>query len=236
METTNTTTGTETASATTPVSSTQETTPASAAQAAPTVDDKQTTSPAAVAENKPSDKKVELAKTPEVFADVKQLKIPDGISEAEKEFLNGWLGKASKTAVDGKQPVTAVQVELETKLNTFRDVAAFGDAQIKAQQTAWDNAVKSDPKLGGDNLNRTSQLVERSLKTLFGDTFYESDLKANFFLHHPEVIKGLVKFAEQAGDPSLTLGNKPAAGKWEPKNIGERVYGANYNPMKISPQ
>jgi hypothetical protein len=221
METPNNTPASAPASAT-PTEGAVQATPA--AQAAPPV------APPPAAVEKP------VEKAPELFADAKQLKMPDGINEVEKGFINEWLGKSSKTAVDGKQPLTAVQGEMESKFNTFREVAAFGDARIKAQQAEWDNSIKSDPKLGGDNLNRTSQLVERSLKTLFGDAFYESEVKANFFFHHPEVVKGLVKFAEASGDSVLNMGEKPDPPKFVPKTLGEMAYGPKdkYDPMKVS--
>jgi hypothetical protein len=235
METPNNTTGSAQAPATPPAveqPKVAEPTPAPAAQVAPPV----AAPPAAGTEEKPAPKPAETpaVKAPELFADVKQLKMPEGINDVEKGFLNEWLGKASKTPVDGKQPITAVQGDMDSKFNTFREVAAFGDSRIKAQQAEWDNSVKSDPKLGGDNLNRTSQLVERSLKTLFGDTFYESEVKVNFFFHHPEIVKGLVKFAEASGDSVLHMGEKPDPPKVEPKTIGEKAYGLNYDPMKVS--
>ena len=179
--------------------------------------------------------KVEPAKPIELISKADQLKMPEKLGEAEVEFLKSKQDAIAKSSIEGKVPLAEAQKTFENQLQNFRDVAAFGDARLKAMQATWVEQIKTDPKLGGDNLNRTTQLAERALTTLFGKEFYEKELKRFYMTSHPEYIRGLVKFAENAGDASLVaLGEKPIA----PAKVltpGEKVYGVGYDPMNPKP-
>ena len=182
--------------------------------------------------------KVEPAK-PEVVAELiskaDQLKIPEKLGEAETAYLKSRLEAIAKSSIEGKVPLAEAQKALEGKLESFRDVAAYGDARLQAQRESWMNDIKNDPKLGGDNLNRTNLLAERALTTLFGKEFYDKELKNLYLTSHPEVVRGLVKFAEASGDATLTLGEKPVA-PVKQLTPGQKVYGENYNPMQVQAQ
>ena len=234
----------ETAVAPNPSAPATETTPAAVTPAAPVVPAATPVVPQPTGEAKPepvapvpAEAKVEPAKPEvkvELISKADQLKIPEKLGEAEVEFLKGKLEATAKSSIEGKMPLAEAQKAFENHLQTFREVAAFGDARLKAQLTAWDNAVKLDPKLGGDNLNRTSQLAERALTTLFGKDFYEKELKGLYLFHNPKMVEGLVKFAEAAGDSTFAgFGDKP-----EKQEValtpGEKVYGKNYDPMNPS--
>jgi hypothetical protein len=172
----------------------------------------------------------------EFLSKSEQLKLPEKIAEAEAEYLKGKLEQFAKTAIENKMPLAEAQKAFENNLQSFRDVAAFGDARIQAMKNSWLDQIKGDKILGGDNLNRTNQLAERALVTLFGKDFYEKEMKGLYLINHPEAVRGLVKFAEAAGDASLNLGDKPTPPPEKPLTIGERVYGKNYNPMAVSPK
>ena len=108
----------------------------------------------------------------EFLSKSEQLKLPEKIAEAEAEYLKGKLEQFAKTAIENKMPLAEAQKAFENNLQSFRDVAAFGDARIQAMKNSWLDQIKGDKILGGDNLNRTNQLAERALVTLFGKDFY----------------------------------------------------------------
>ena len=170
---------------------------------------------------------------PEIVSRAEQIKLPEKLGEVEAEFLKTKLEQFTKTAIESKMPLAEAQKAIENQVQLFRDVAAFGDARLKAQQETWISQIKTDKDLGGDKFNRTSQLSERALTTLFGKDFYEKELKNLYLINHPEIVKGLVRFAEKAGDAFLPpLGDKPAAPE-KPLTLGEKVYGKGYDPMNV---
>ncbi len=201
--------------------------------------------PTKAVEPKPAEPvKAESAKAEvkvELISKADQLKLPEKINEAESEFLKGKLETTAKSLIENKMPLAEAQKVFENQLQNFREIAAYGDARLKAMADAWDKQILSDAKLGGENLNRTSQLAERALTTLFGKDFYEKELKGLYLIHNPEVIKGLVKFAENAGDAALvSLGDKPTPPPSPAQTIGQKVYsgkdGKPYDPMNPGPQ
>ncbi|MGH2612056.1 MAG: hypothetical protein ACRDFB_03280 [Rhabdochlamydiaceae bacterium] len=173
------------------------------------------------------------AETEKFFSDAKEISMPKEISEAEQDFMSRSIGAIQKMAIDGKMTVKNVQAEVDKRLSMFKEVAAYGDSRLKAQVESWTNEIVADAKLGGNNLNKTSQLVERSLVSLFGKDFYESSLKDLYLLKHPEAVRGLAKFGESISDPELHLGDKPAPPAEKPLSLGQRVYGKDYNPLRV---
>ena len=150
------------------------------------------------------------------------------------------MADIAKSSIESKLPLAEAQKALERKLQDFRDVATFGDARIQAMKASFVEQIKTDPKLGGDNLNRTTQLAERALTTLFGKEFYEKELKDFYMTSHPDYVRGLVKFAENAGDATLVaLGEKPTA-PVKALTPGQKVYqgvdGKPYDPMNVGVQ
>lgn len=166
-----------------------------------------------------------------------KLKLPENLEETASDYLKSRQASIAQFAKENKLSLSQAQKMLEADATSFGNVAAFGDARMKAKAEAWKAENQTDKTLGGAAYDANSVLAERALRTFFGNEFFDAELKNLHLTQHPTVFRQAIAFARQVGEARLVQGEKPTQ-KDAPKTLGESVYGkrgvpGGYNPTAI---
>lgn len=162
---------------------------------------------------------------PEAYAD---FQFPEGI-EPDNQLLEkfGPMAKELGLSQEAAQEVLNLHTEALTKATSPEHIA---DAVLKSQESIiqarsddWAKALKSDPEIGGVNLDAAQKMANQAI-IRFGDNALVADLKEHGFLTNPSLIRMLNKVGSSIAEDSM--GNNDQAhgdGKGE-KTQAQQMY------------
>ena len=107
----------------------------------------------------------------------------------------------------------------ETLLNEFTEGLR---QRHEAQVDAWEEEVRNDPQLGGDNLAKNLERGKRAIEAFGSEAFIEG-LKETGYGNHPEVIRTFAKIGELVDNDELVLPGKSGV----TKSAADVLYGNN---------
>lgn len=163
-------------------------------------------------EEKPTETKAGETKV----EDIPEVKLPENsmLKEADLKEL---------TAFAKEQGLTNKQTqELLYKQN--EKFTSFINEQVKAYKekiSQYENTIKNDKEIGGENFNQTITLAKRVTQK-FGTENLLKEFDSTGFGSHPEVVRLLAKIGKAMSEDQLIL---PGEKRSEPKTIEERIYG-----------
>lgn len=185
------------AAATTLLSGTEAATTTTAAASDPAKPAAAAAAPAATEEAKPAaETKPESAGPPETY----EFKAPEG-----KQYDSAVLEPFSAAAKEAGLTQDAAQKLLDTMAPKL---AERQSEQVKAVQTGWLEASKSDKEFGNENLQANLVTAKKAY-----DTFATPELKTlldtSGLGNHPEVIRLMVRIGKSLSEDGFVAGGAP---------------------------
>lgn len=166
-------------------------------------------------------KKAESEAAAKPFADVKQLKLPDG-AKLDEAQMKDFLPVAQKLGLTAAQAQGLVELSLKQNAAIEKQVA---DSHAAATEKAI-STLKSDKEIGGSKWAESMKHVETAKKAFGGDGLNEAlesvQLADGTMLGDSLVMaRLLVRIGKASAEDSISKGTKPAsgAGEFVPKNL-----------------
>ena len=133
-----------------------------------------------------------------------ELSLPDGYT-FDEEIKNGLVEFAKEKNLT--QEETQKLADLGVKMRE-KEVAQFQETQKQ-----WIEQIKSDPVLGGAQLNENIAVAKKAIDT-FGTPELKKLLNDTGFGNHPEVVSAFYKIGKSISEDKLVIGQgkpRPAA-------------------------
>ena len=144
--------------------------------------------------------------TPPPSATTFELKAPEGnlltkeyVSQFQKDALAAGLSK------DEAQDL------LDTQGRAVKDYEDRSKQSVEQAKDEWKKMSIADPEIGGDNLNKTTELSKRVVEK-FGNDAFKKLLNDTGFGNYPEVLRFLSKIGSVFSEDQLRPGSPSAGG------------------------
>lgn len=143
--------------------------------------------------------------TPPVSADIK-LEVPkDGL--LTKEYVDQF----QKDAIAAGLSQDEAKDLLDTQYRAVKDYNDRSTKSLETEKERWKEMSKADPEIGGDNLNKTTELSKRVVDK-FGNDAFKKLLNDTGFGSYPEVLRFLSKVGNAFSEDNLRPGNPSSGG------------------------
>lgn len=168
-------------------------------------------------EDKPAESKPEDAPKPEEPITYEAFKLPEGVTLDEAK-----LGEFTKIAAEAKMPQEVAQKMIDLYTAEAKQAAEAPMRAWTELQNKWQEEVRSDPVIGGQNLDKNLAATKAGINALLGEdakSFFEA-LNITGAGNNPAILRGLMKAAAPHA-PATPVGGSPGKGS---KSAGETLY------------
>lgn len=168
------------------------------------------------AAEKPADKVADQT-TPDEPITYEAFKTPDGVTLDEAK-----LGEFTKIAAEAKMPQEVAQKMIDLYTAEAKQVAEAPMRAWTELQSKWQDEVRSDPVIGGQNLDKNLAATKAGINALLGEdakSFFEA-LNITGAGNNPAILRGLMKAAAPHA-PATPVGGNPGSGT---KSPGQTLY------------
>lgn len=161
---------------------------------------------------KPKDGKDAKSVVPEKYED---FKLPDGVSVDAKQH-EGFktLAKDLGLSQEGAQKL------VDQHVNALKEAVEGPGKRWAELQTTWQNEVKADAEIGGDNFVAMKTSVARAIDK-HGTPGLRDALNLTGAGNNPDIIKFIHRLSKGQGEGTAVAGTKPAAAQ---KSAAEVMY------------
>ena len=180
------------------------------------LNDKPDDAPADKPADKPEDNP-EDAPEPDEPIKYEDFNVPEGVTLDEAK-----LGEFTKIAAEAKMPQDVAQKIIDLYTAEAKQAAEAPMRAWTELQNKWQDEVRNDPVIGGQNLDKNLAATKAGINALLGEdakSFFEA-LNITGAGNNPAILRGLMKAAAPHA-PATPVGGNPGSGT---KSPGQTLY------------
>jgi hypothetical protein len=167
-------------------------------------------------EDAPADKPADAPKPDETIK-YEAFKLPEGLTLDEAK-----MGEFSKIASEAKMPQEVAQKLVDLYTSELKQLTEAPMRAWTELQTKWQDEVRNDPVIGGQNLEKNLAATKAGLNALLGEdskAFFDA-LNITGAGNNPAILRGLMKAAAPHAPATPVSGSPGKAAK----SAGQTLY------------